>query len=150
MMSSSAEKHAGRTRVYFDWNATAPMRPQAKAAMIKAIELIGNPSSVHAEGRAARRIVEDARVAVAQAVGATAANVIFTSGGTEANALALGPGLRRDGDAVTRLVMSAIEHPSVLSGGRFAVENIEVAPVTREGVIDVEALQRLLKGNSPA
>ncbi|MBY0381990.1 MAG: cysteine desulfurase [Xanthobacteraceae bacterium] len=149
-MSSSAEKHVARTRVYFDWNATTPMRPQAKAAMIKALEMAGNPSSIHAEGRAARRLVEEARTAVAHAVGATAANVIFSSGGTEANALALTPGLRREGEAVTRLVMSAIEHPSVLSGGRFAVEDIEVAPVTVDGVVDLARLQELLAGKPPA
>jgi len=150
MMSGSAAKHAARTRVYFDWNATAPMRPQASAAMTKAINMAGNPSSVHAEGRAARRIIEDARAALARAVGATAANVVFTSGGTEANALALTPGLRRDGEAVTRLVMSAVEHPSVLSGGRFAVEEIALAPVTMDGVVDLGRLQELLAGKPPA
>ena len=79
-------------RVYLDWNATTPLRPEAKAAMAHAWEAGGNPSSVHAEGREARRLVEDARAAVATAVGADAANVIFTSGGTEANSLALTPG----------------------------------------------------------
>ena len=82
-------------RVYLDWNATTPLRPEAKAAMAAAWDLSGNPSSVHAEGRQARRLVEDARAAVAGAVGALPRNVVFTSGGTEANALALTPGLRR-------------------------------------------------------
>ena len=107
-------------RVYLDWNATTPLRPEAKAAMAAAWELSGNPSSVHAEGRQARRLVEDARASVAGAVGALPRNVVFASGGTEANALALTPGLRRgSGAPVERLLVSAIEHASVLSGGRF-------------------------------
>src|SRR6202795_3961609 len=108
-------------RVYLDWNATAPLRPEAREAMAAAWDLSGNPSSVHAEGRRARRPVEDARAAVARAVGALPRNVVFTSGGTEANALALTPGLRRAANPpAERLVVSAIEHASVLAGGRFA------------------------------
>src|SRR5688572_16455216 len=75
-------------RIYLDWNATALLRPQARAAMAAAMDVVGNPSSVHAEGRAARRLIEDAREKVAAAVGADPRNVIFTSGGSEANALA--------------------------------------------------------------
>src|SRR4051812_10250490 len=105
-------------RVYLDWNATTPLRPEAREAMERAWDLPGNPSSVHAEGRQARRLVEDARTAIARAVGAAPRNVIFTSGGTEANALALSPGLRRgSGPPVQRLMGSAIEHASVLAGG---------------------------------
>src|SRR5947208_3799554 len=122
-------------RIYLDWNATTPLRPEAKAAMAHAWEIGGNPSSVHAEGRQARRLVEEARAAVAAAVGADAQNVIFTSGGTEANSLALTPGLRRGkAPAVERLLVSAIEHASVLSGGRFAAEATGRIGVTREGV----------------
>ena len=76
-------------RVYLDWNATTPLRPEARQAMAAALEVAGNPSSVHAEGRQARRLVEDARAAVAAAIGARPQDVVFTSGGTEANALAL-------------------------------------------------------------
>ena len=76
-------------RVYLDWNATTPLRPEARAAMAAAWDLAGNPSSVHAEGRQARRLVEEARAEVAGAVGVLLRNVVFTSGGTEANALAL-------------------------------------------------------------
>src|SRR3954471_8784570 len=113
------------TRVYLDWNATTPLRPEAKAARAHAWEMSGNPSSVHAEGREARRLVEDARAVVAAAVGAAAQNVTFTSGGTEVNALALTPGLRRGkAPAAERLLASAIEHVSVLSGGRFAPDAI--------------------------
>src|SRR5437588_6145565 len=106
-------------RVYLDWNATAPLRPQARAAVLEAQELCGNPSSVHAEGRAAHRLIEEAREAIAALVGAQAGDVVFTSGGTESNVLALSPatGNGRDGGR-ERLLVSAIEHPSVLAGGR--------------------------------
>jgi len=139
-----------KTRVYLDWNATAPMRPQAKTAMMRALDLVGNPSSIHAEGRAARKIMEDARVLVAEATGARSSDVVFTSGGTEANALALTPGLRRDGEAATRLIISAIEHPSVLSGGRFAIEDIQSAPVTASGIVDLDQLRAMVAGGPPA
>src|SRR5438105_9514638 len=134
-------------RIYLDWNATTPLRPEARAAMAHAWEVGGNPSSVHAEGRQARWLVEDARAAVAAAVGAGAENVIFTSGGTEANSLALTPGLRRGkAPAVERLLVSAIEHASVLSGGRFAAEATGRIGVTREGVVDLYRLRALLAG----
>src|SRR6186997_3441651 len=104
-------------RVYLDWNATTPLRPEARQAMAAAWDLAGNPSSVHAEGRQARRLVEDARAAVAAVVGTRPQDVVFCSGGTEGNALALTPGLRRGaGLPVQRLLVSAVEHPSVLAG----------------------------------
>ena len=138
-------------RVYLDWNATTPLRPEARQAMAAAWEVAGNPSSVHAEGRQARRLVEDARAAVAAAVGARAPDVVFTSGGTEANALALTPGLRRGaGEPVRRLLVSAIEHPSVLSGGRFSPEAIDIIRVTGAGLIDFDHLRRLLANGPPA
>jgi cysteine desulfurase len=138
-------------RVYLDWNATTPLRPEAKAAMTSAWELAGNPSSVHAEGRQARRLVEDARAAVANALGAAARNVTFTSGGTEANTLALGPGPRRAGSPpMRRLLISAVEHPSVLTGGRFPPELIGRIGVTPDGVIDLNDLRRKLADGSPA
>jgi cysteine desulfurase len=138
-------------RVYLDWNATTPLRPEARAAMAAAWEVAGNPSSVHAEGRQARRLVEDARAAIAAAVGARPPDVVFTSGGTEANALALTPGLRRGaGEPVRRLLVSAIEHTSVLAGGRFAPEAIGSVQVTGSGLIDLDHLRRLLAGGPPA
>jgi cysteine desulfurase len=149
-MVGIAGRHLAKTRVYLDWNATAPMRPEAKAAMLQAMDLQGNPSSVHAEGRAARKIIEDARANIAKALGARSADVVFTSGGTEANALALMPGLRRGRDVATRLIVSAIEHSSVRSGGRFPVEDIQTAPVTSSGVVDLERLQGLLMDGAPA
>lgn len=138
-------------RVYLDWNATTPLRREAREAMVAALDLCGNPSSVHAEGRQARRLVEDARATVAAAVGAQPRNVVFTSGGTEANALALKPGLKRgSGLAVERLVVSAIEHASVLAGGRFPAEIIETVSVTPSGLLDLERLRGALEGKPPA
>jgi cysteine desulfurase len=138
-------------RVYLDWNATTPLRPEAKAAMAGAWELAGNPSSIHAEGRQARRMVEDARAAVAAAVGAAPRNVTFTSGGTETNALALVAGVRRAGGSpAQRLLVSAIEHASVLSGGRFSADAIGRIGVTPDGLIDLEQLGRALAGGPPA
>jgi cysteine desulfurase len=138
-------------RVYLDWNATTPLRPEARAAMAAAWDFRGNPSSVHAEGRQARRLIEEARAAVANAIGSTAQNVVFTSGGTEANALALSPGLRRgSGPAVERLLVSAIEHASVLSGGRFPAAAIASVGVTRSGVLDLERLRMALGDGPPA
>ena len=138
-------------RVYLDWNATTPLRPEARQAMAAAWEVAGNPSSVHAEGRQARRLVEDARAAVAAAVGARPQDVAFTSGGTEANVLALTPGLRRGaGEPVRRLLVSAIEHTSVLSGGRFSPEAIGTIQVTGSGLIDLDHLRKLVADGQPA
>jgi cysteine desulfurase len=138
-------------RVYLDWNATTPLRPEARAAMATAWDLCGNPSSVHAEGRRTRRLVEDARAVIASAVGTLPRNVIFTSGGTEANALALIPGLRSSaGQPVERLLLSAIEHASVLAGGRFPAEAMGKIRVTRSGVVDLEHLRDLLAAGPPA
>jgi cysteine desulfurase len=138
-------------RVYLDWNATTPLRPEARQAMAAAWELSGNPSSVHAEGRQARRLVEEARAAIAAAVGALPRNVVFASGGTEANALALAPGLRRGAGApVERLLVSAIEHASVLAGGRFPVGVIGTVGVTSSGLVDLDGLRAALEGGPPA
>src|SRR6202011_2921772 len=118
-------------RVYLDWNATTPLRRKAREAMQTAWDLAGNPSSVHAEGRQARRLIEFARVSIADAIGALPRNVVFTSGGTEANALALTPGVRRaSGQPVQRLLVSAVEHASVLPGGRFSPDLVRRIGVT--------------------
>jgi cysteine desulfurase len=138
-------------RVYLDWNATTPLRREAREAMAAAWDLSGNPSSVHAEGRQARKLVEDARASISGAVGALPRNVIFTSGGTEANALALTPGLRRGaGLAVERSIVSAIEHASVLAGGRFPAEAVSMVGVTSSGLLDLDRLRAVLEGQSPA
>jgi cysteine desulfurase len=129
-------------RSYFDWNATAPLRPQAAAALAQAFGVPGNPSSVHAEGRAARRLVERAREQVAALVGAEPGNVFFTSGGTEANMLALSPAIEtaREKRPRDRLLLSAVEHPSVRTGGRFPGDMVEDVPVKPDGRVDLDAL----------
>jgi cysteine desulfurase len=133
-------------RVYLDWNATAPLRPEARAALIAALDEVGNPSSVHHEGRAARRLIEQARERVAALVGAEPRNVVFTSGGTEANTMALSPALetleRRSG--FDRLMISAVEHASVRAAGGFRPHQVEEIPVTADGVADLKALEHRL------
>ncbi len=121
--------------VYLDHNATTPLRAEARDAMACALDQLGNPSSVHGFGRAARRIVEKARGRVAALVGAGSGfDVVFTSGGTEANNTALRGGGRQ------RILVSAVEHPSVLQ----AVPDAELIPVDGDGVVDLDALARLL------
>ena len=129
-------------RSYLDWNATAPLRPQAAAALTQALGVPGNASSVHAEGRAARRLIERAREAVAALVGAEPGNVVFTSGGTEANMLALTPAIETANEKRPRerLLLSAIEHASVQSGGRFPRSMIENIAVSSDGHVDLAAL----------
>jgi cysteine desulfurase len=131
-------------RVNLDWNASAPLRPEAREACRAALELAGNPSSVHREGRAARQMIEQAREQVAALAGADARNVVFTSGGTEANALSLSPLIDVAGDKrpFDRLLVSAIEHPSVLAGGRFDPVRIEQLAVNANGAIDLAALEQ--------
>lgn len=131
-------------RIYLDWNATAPLRSEARAAMVATLDAPGNPSSVHAEGRFARRLIEEAREQVAALAGAKAPEVVFTSGGTEANMLALAPAVAIDGARCEKLLVSAIEHPSVLAGGRFPDGAVEQLPVTAGGQIELAALERRL------
>jgi cysteine desulfurase len=137
-------------RSYFDWNATTPLRPQAREALVEALAASGNPSSVHAEGRSARRLIERAREQVAALLGAQPADVFFTSGGTEANMLALTPAIETAAEKHPRdrLLMSAIEHSSVRAGGRFPREAIEDVPVTPDGRIDLADLAEAV-GRSP-
>jgi len=127
-------------RSYLDYNAAAPLRPEVREAMGEALSLCGNPSSVHAEGRAARAAIEAARTDVAALVGARPEDVIFTSGGTEANALALASPT----GSAWHCYVSAVEHPSVLAGGRFYPETTTRIAVTSDGVIDLEMLAREL------
>jgi cysteine desulfurase len=133
-------------RVYLDYNATAPPRPEARAAMTHALDAVGNASSVHAEGRAARAKVETARAEVAELVGGEAKLVTFTSGGTEANNTVLTPEWSQAGKPhrLERLLVGATEHPSVLAGGGFPAEWVRTIPVDRDGVVDLTALERLL------
>jgi len=138
-------------RIYLDYNASAPLRDSARAAMLATLGA-GNASSVHAEGRAARRRVEAAREAVATLVGADPRGVTFTSGATEANATVLTPRWTRGGAPVefTRLLVSSVEHPSVLAGGRFPAERVTRIPVDRNGVIDVAALDEAVARETAA
>jgi len=133
-------------RSYFDWNATAPVREEARSAFAEAVAVNGNPSSVHAEGRAARRLVERAREEVAALVGARPADVFFTASGTEANMLALSPSLESAGDKRLRdrLLVSAIEHASVRVGGRFPANAVHEIPVEASGRVDLAALAAMV------
>lgn len=124
-------------RIYFDYNATAPLRPSARAALVTALDA-GNASSVHAEGRAARALVESARTAVAQALGTRPDLVIFVSGATEAAATALRP---RAGE---RLLVGAGEHPCVQAGHSFAVEHVAPVRLDRQGQLDLDDLKARL------
>jgi cysteine desulfurase len=133
-------------RAYLDHNASAPLCAAAKAAVVEALDVSANPSSVHSEGRAARRIVEDARRDVAALVGARPEHVVFTSGATEAASTLLAPDWQMGRGAVrlSRLFVSAADHPCVLSGGRFAAEQVEIIGVDGEGVVDLAALEAAL------
>ncbi len=136
------------SRVYLDYNATAPLRPEAREALIAALD-IGNPSSVHEEGRKARALVEAARADIAALVGAPAETVIFTSGGTEACNLALG--LRQaPGGEIQRLLVSAIEHSAVLAAAHDTGLPVEELPVLADGTVNLEALDAALADERPA
>src|SRR5579863_6625632 len=137
-------------RAYFDWNATTPLRPQARQALVDALGCAGNPSSVHAEGRAARRLVEEAREEVAALVTARPGDVFFTSSGTEANMLALTPAIQTADERRPRekLLISAIEHASVRTGGRFPRGAVADIAVDTDGRVDLAALADALAGTS--
>ena len=119
-------------QLYLDNNATAPLRPEAVAAMQAAMGPPANPSSVHGYGRAARMIVEEARAEIASLAGARPADLVFTSGGTEANNLAL--------SAFDRVITSAVEHDSVMQ----AAPDAGRIPVDRHGCVDLDALRGML------
>ena len=139
-------------RTYLDWNATAPLLPAAREAVLSALDMVGNPSSVHGEGRALRMLLEAARRDVASLVNAAPAHVTFTSGATEAANLTLTPSYRmgRTPLAIGHLYASEIEHPAIREGGRFARENATTIPVTRAGLVDLVALETLLANHDKA
>ncbi|UOM34546.1 cysteine desulfurase family protein [Acuticoccus sp. I52.16.1] len=138
-------------RLYLDWNASAPTLAAARDAAIAALLAGGNASSVHAEGRASRGIVETARRALGARFAVSHEGVTFTSGGTEANAMALRPGVARDGGPpVERLVTAATEHPAVLAGGGFAPADVTILPVDALGRVAPEALAAALADPRPA
>lgn len=127
--------------IYLDANATEPLRPEARAAMLRALDLAGNPSSVHGAGRAARRMLEESREAVASQFGVLPADVVFTAGGTEANAAAI-HGLGRN----RRIIVGATEHDAVLR----AAPEATLLPVDRDGIADLAALERILADGVPS
>lgn len=132
-------------RAYLDHNATSPVRPEVMDAVARALALPGNPSSIHAEGRAARAALEKARAQVGALVGLGAGRVVFTSGGTEAANAVLSGALRRTGEAApTRLVIGATEHPCVAVGHRFPADRVDTIPVDASGVVDCAALEAIL------
>ncbi|MBL0849147.1 MAG: cysteine desulfurase [Candidatus Liberibacter ctenarytainae] len=134
-------------RVYLDWNATAPLLEVARKAFIKALDLCGNPSSVHQEGRKARFYIEDARGIIADFCGAQSDHVVFTSGATESANWVLTPHFYRGGQKIEigSLYVSAIEHPAVYAGGQFSADKTHIIPVLPQGIVDLKALSDLLK-----
>lgn len=142
---------------YLDHNATSPLRPEARAAMERAFELAGNPSAIHGSGRAARAVVDNARQQVAALVNTEANDIVFTSGGSEANALALWgaiQGAESSNAPITRLLISAIEHDSLLRSAGAIAERTRIelvaVPASRDGVVDVDVLQQQLSGTGRA
>ncbi|MDO8294890.1 MAG: cysteine desulfurase family protein [Caulobacter sp.] len=129
------------TGVYLDYNATAPIRPETIAAMTTALESVGNPSSVHAAGRAARAAVEQARESVAALIGGPASTVVFTGCGTEANALAIESAVATGS---RRLIVSAIEHESVVETAKASGAAVELLPVGADGLADLTWLKSRL------
>lgn len=134
------------TRAYLDFNASAPLVERARVAMLDALSMPGNPSSVHAEGREARRVLEEARKHVSRLVGGRAEHVVFTSGATEAAAMLLTPHwtMGRAALEFSTLYVSAADHPCVLKGGRFSRNKVNIIPVQSDGLIDLGALKALL------
>ncbi|HEV2669017.1 MAG TPA: cysteine desulfurase family protein, partial [Blastocatellia bacterium] len=147
------------TMHYLDHNATSPLRASAREAMQAALDQGGNASSVHGAGRAARARVDEARERVARLVGCVPGSVIFTSGGSEANCLALKgavAGALAAEDRITRLFVSAIEHDSVRAAAAALAETVpglklSTIPVTADGLIDLNAFRlQLMHGKGRA
>jgi cysteine desulfurase len=127
--------------IYLDSAATETLRPQAREAVLAALDLAGNPSSIHGPGRAARKLLEQSRAAVADSVGAAPGDLVFCSGATEANALAIA-GLSPS----RRVLIGATEHDAV----RAAAPGAQILPVNTDGVVRLEALEAALRGQPPA
>lgn len=138
-------------RAYLDWNATTPVHPAARAAVVAALDCLGNPSSVHAEGRAARALMEQARADVAALAGGEAENVVFTSGATEAANALFRAGVSgccgKDIAGDLRPVVSAVEHAAVIAA---AEPGAAILPVGRDGLVDHGAMTALLAEGGPA
>lgn len=127
-------------RTYLDHNATSPLHPAVKAAMLQAFDRGGNASSIHAEGRVARKLMDDAREALGFALGCLPQMITFTGSGTEANNMAL------RGVQAERILVSSVEHPSVLSAARASGKTVDLIPVDGDGVLDLAALDKMLGG----
>jgi cysteine desulfurase len=127
-------------RAYLDHNATSPLRPEAKQAMLAAMNVHGNASSVHTEGRKAHKLMDDARETLAFNLGCLPQMITFTSGGTEANNTAL------RGVAVDRILISAVEHPSVQAAAQASGKTVEIIPVDNFGRVDLAVLEKMLAG----
>jgi len=127
--------------IYLDHNATTRVRPEAIEAVVQALQHVGNASSIHAAGRGARAIMEEAREAVAALIGAPASTVVFTSGGAEANSLALESAIATGS---RRLIVSAIEHATILETAKAYAPAHELLPVTKDGVADLDWLRERL------
>ena len=125
-------------RVYLDHNATSPLRPEVKATMFAAMDVHGNASSIHGEGRQARRVMDDARETLAFALGCLPQMMTFTSGGTEANNFAL------RGVGAEVILISAVEHPSVLAAAKASGKTVELIPVDEFGRVKIDALTAML------
>ncbi|MER9628808.1 cysteine desulfurase family protein [Mesorhizobium sp. M0296] len=139
-------------RAYLDYNASAPLLASARAAVVAALDVAANPSSVHAEGRAARRLIEDARRDVARLVNARAEHVVFTSGATEAASTLLTPDWQMGRGAVrmSRLYVSEADHPCLLNGGRFPATQVTRIGVDTDGVVRLDALAAALGAHDKA
>lgn len=138
-------------RIYLDHNAGSPLRPQVKHAVIEALDMAANGSSIYQEGRKAKGLIERSRQAIAEMVGAAPSGVTFTGGGSEANSTILQPIIIEKGKPrrLDRLLVSATEHDSVFKGGSFAPEQIEIIPVDGDGIVDLSWLSaRLVKAQS--
>lgn len=133
-------------RIYLDHNAGSPLRPQVKDAVIEALDLAANGSAIYEEGRKAKGLIERSRQSIADMVGAAPSGVTFTSGGSEANSTILQPRMTVKGQPNTldRLLVSATEHDSVLKGGSFLAEQIEIIPVDSDGIVDLGWLSNRL------
>lgn len=141
-----------KKRLYLDYNASAPLLSEARDIIITALNVTGNPSSVHGEGRATKAMMETARRQVAALTNARADHVFFTSGATEAASMLLSPAymMGRAPVRMSKLYVSATEHPCMLAGGQFAAENIVTLPVHKTGLLDLEALRENLSAHDSA
>lgn len=137
------------SRTYLDYNASAPLIDAARDAVVSALSLSGNASSVHHEGRTVRALIEAARRNVAALVNAKPDHVVFTSGASEAASTLLTPHYRMGRAALrlSRLYIGATEHMCVLAGGQFPPENVHIVPVDTNGILDISALEALLGGH---